>query len=98
MSHQQVFEQFKKRAENASPLGGKLKFLVDKNPVLIDGSGDENIISMSDDEADCTIEVSQEVLEKLRDGEINPMMAVLGGQIKITCDMGLAMKVQSLIG
>ncbi|MAQ62538.1 MAG: sterol-binding protein [Flammeovirgaceae bacterium] len=98
MSHQQVFEQFKKRAENASPLGGKLKFLVDKNPVLIDGSGDENIISMSDDEADCTIEVSQEVLEKLRDGEINPMMAVMGGQIKITGDMGLAMKVQSLIG
>ena len=91
MSHQQVFEQFKKRAENASPLGGKLKFLVDKNPVLIDGSGDENIISMSDDEADCTIEVSQEVLEKLRDGEINPMMAVMGGQIKITGDMGLAM-------
>jgi len=98
MSHQQVFEQFKKRAENASPLGGKLKFLVDKNPVLIDGSGDENIISMSDDEADCTIEVSQEVLEKLRDGEINPMMAVMGGQIKISGDMGLAMKVQSLIG
>ena len=98
ISHQQVFEQFKKRAENASPLGGKLKFLVDKNPVLIDGSGDENIISMSDDEADCTIEVSQEVLEKLRDGEINPMMAVMGGQIKITGDMGLAMKVQSLIG
>ena len=98
MSHQQVFEQFKKRAENASPLGGKLKFLVDKNPVLIDGSGDENIISMSDDEADCTIEVSQEVLEKLRDGEINPMMAVMGGQIKITGDMGLSMKVQSLIG
>ncbi len=98
MSHLKVFEQFKKRAENASPLGGKLKFLVDKNPVLIDGSGDENIISMSDDEADCTIEVSQEVLEKLRDGEINPMMAVMGGQIKITGDMGLAMKVQSLIG
>ena len=32
------------------------------------------------------------------DGEINPMMAVMGGQIKITGDMGLAMKVQSLIG
>ena len=40
---------------------------------------------------------STEVLEKLRDGEINPMMAVMGGQIKITGDMGLAMKVQSLM-
>jgi putative sterol carrier protein len=26
------------------------------------------------------------------------MMAVMGGQIKITGDMGLAMKVQSLMG
>tara|TARA_A100001011_G_scaffold190378_1_gene199016 strand:+ start:2332 stop:2628 length:297 start_codon:yes stop_codon:yes gene_type:complete len=98
MSHQQVFEQFKKRAENATPLGGTLKFLVDENPILIDGSGDENTVSMSDAEADCTISVSTEVLEKLRDGELNPMMAVMGGQIKISGDMGLAMKVQSLIG
>ena len=72
--------------------------MVDENPVLIDGSGEENIVSMSDEESDCTIEVSTEVLEKLRDGEINPMMAVMGGQIKISGDMGLAMKVQSLIG
>ena len=72
--------------------------MVDENPVLIDGSGEENIVSMSDEESDCTIEVSTEVLEKLRDGEINPMMAVMGGQIKISGDMGLAMKVESLIG
>ena len=71
--------------------------MVDENPVLIDGSGEENIVSMSDEESDCTIEVSTEVLEKLRDGEINPMMAVMGGQIKISGDMGLATKVQSLI-
>ena len=98
MSHQNVFEQFKERAENASPLGGTLKFIVDENPILIDGNGDQNTISMYDSEADCTIVVSTEVLEKLRDGELNPMMAVMGGQIKITGDMGLAMKVQSLMG
>ena len=98
MSHQKAFEQFKERAENASPLGGTLKFMVDENPILIDGNGDQNTISMDDSEADCTIVVSTEVLEKLRDGELNPMMAVMGGQIKITGDMGLAMKVQSLLG
>ncbi len=98
MSHQKVFEQFKQRAENASPLGGTLKFMVDENPIFIDGNGDQNTISMEDREADCTIAVSSEVLEKLRDGQINPMMAVMGGQIKITGDMGLAMKVQSLMG
>ncbi|NBS18386.1 MAG: sterol-binding protein [Flavobacteriia bacterium] len=98
MSHQQVFEQFTKRAENASPLGGTLKFMVDDQPIFIDGNGDQNTVSVEDNEADCTITVSTEVLQKLRDGELNPMMAVMGGQIKISGDMGLAMKVQSLMG
>ena len=98
MSHQKVFEQFKERAENASPLGGTLKFMVDEDAVFIDGNGDQNTVSMDDLESDCTITVSTEVLEKLRDGAINPMMAVMGGQIKIDGDMGLAMKVQSLMG
>tara|TARA_B100001175_G_scaffold310633_1_gene313907 strand:- start:1538 stop:1834 length:297 start_codon:yes stop_codon:yes gene_type:complete len=98
MSHQKVFDQFKERAENASPLGGTLKFIVDGNAVFINGNGEQNTVSMEDLEADCTISVSTEVLEKLRDGELNPMMAVMGGQIKIDGDMGLAMKVQSLMG
>lgn len=98
MSHQKVFEQFKEKAENASPLGGTLKFMVDENAVFIDGNGEQNTVSMDDLEADCTITVSTEVLEKLRDGELNPMMAVMGGQVKIDGDMGLAMKVQSLMG
>ena len=42
--------------------------------------------------------ISTAVLEQLRDGTLNPMMAVMGGQIKISGDMGLAMKVQSLMG
>ncbi len=98
MSHEIVFEQFKKRADNASPLGGTLKFMVDENPIFIDGTGDVNTVSMEDLESDCTITLTTEVLQKLRDGELNPMMAVMGGQIKIAGDMGLAMKVQSLMG
>ena len=39
MSHQKVFEQFKEKAKNASPLGGTLKFMVDENAVFIDGKG-----------------------------------------------------------
>jgi putative sterol carrier protein len=98
MSHQKVFDQFKERAESATPLGGTLKFIVDNNAIFIDGNGDNNTVSMDDLEADCTITVSTEVLEKLRDGALNPMMAVMGGQIKIGGDMGLAMKVQSFMG
>lgn len=96
--NQHVFDQLKQRADNAGPIGGTLKFVVDETIVYIDGNGDENKVSTDDKEADCSINVSQDVLEKLRDGELNPMMAVMGGQVKISGDMGLAMKVQSLLG
>jgi putative sterol carrier protein len=87
----------KEKAENADPIGGTLKFIIDKSIVHIDGTGGSNVISEEDKDADCTISTSLEVLLKLKNGEVNPMMAVMGGQIKISGDMGLAMKVQSLL-
>lgn len=93
-----MISQFEKRAATAAPIGGTLKFEVDGVGILIDGSGDTNTVKASDDAADCNISLTAEVLQKLRDGDINPMMAVMGGQIKISGDMGLAMKVQSLMG
>ena len=87
-------KQMKEKAMNAEPLGGTLKFKIDNKTVYIDGSGDTNIISTDDKEADCTISASLDVLMKLKNGEINPMMAVMGGQVKIGGDMGLATKIQ----
>jgi putative sterol carrier protein len=98
MSLENMISQFEKRASTAAPIGGTLKFEVDGVGILIDGSGDANKVKASDAAADCTISLTAEVLQKLRDGDINPMMAVMGGQIKISGDMGLAMKVQSLMG
>lgn len=98
MSLENMISQFEKRAATAAPIGGTLKFEVDGVGILIDGSGDTNTVKASDDAADCNISLTAEVLQKLRDGDINPMMAVMGGQIKISGDMGLAMKVQSLMG
>ena len=97
MSDNMVYSQMKEKAENADPIGGTLKFIVDKSIVHIDGTGGSNVISEEDKDADCTISTSLEVLLKLKNGEVNPMMAVMAGQIKISGDMGLAMKVQSLL-
>ena len=97
MSLEQTLAEFEKKASSAAPIGGTLKFLVDDHSVIIDGSGDTNVVTMGDGEADCTITASADVLKQLRDGDLNPMMAVMGGKIKIAGDMGLAMKVQSLM-
>jgi len=92
-----VFEQLKDRVEKVDTINGTLKFVVDGNSIYIDGSGEKNTIPLDDKESDCTISVSSDVLEQMRDGEINPMMAVMSGKVKISGDMGLAMKVQSLL-
>jgi putative sterol carrier protein len=92
-----VFEQLKDRVENVDAIDGTIKFVVDDNAIFIDGTGDKNTINAEDKDADCTISVSSDILKQLRDGEINPMMAVMSGKIKISGDMGLAMKVQSLL-
>jgi len=52
---------------------------------------------MDDKDADCTITTSLETLMGLQSGDVNPMMAVMSGKIKIKGDMGLAMKLQTLL-
>lgn len=98
MSLENIIAQFEKKASGAAPIGGTLKFVVDKHTLVVDGTGATNTVSAGDQETDCSITVSSEVLEQLRDGSLNPMMAVMSGKIKIAGDMGLAMKVQSLMG
>lgn len=98
MSKEIVFEQLKNQAANAAPLGGTLKFVIDDNPIFIDGSGGGNVVTAEDKDADCTISTTADLLAKIQSGDLNPMMAVMSGKIKIKGDMGLAMKLQSLLG
>lgn len=93
-----VLEQFNSQAGNTSPIGGTIKFVIDGQSIYIDGTGEGNTVSAEDKDADCTITTSLETLQKLQSGDLNPMMAVMGGKIKISGDMGLAMKLQNLIG
>lgn len=92
-----MIEQIRAQAANIEPLGASFKFVLDDQPIYIDGNGEENTVSNEDKEADCTVITSIDTLEKLKNGEMNPMMAVMGGKVKIKGDMGLAMKLQSLI-
>ena len=55
MSLENMVSQFEKKASSALPIGGSIKFEVDGQGILIDGSGDSNIVKASDEEADCTI-------------------------------------------
>ncbi len=97
MSTNPILAAIQQQADNVAPLGAKLKFQLGDLTIFIDGTGDKNHVSTEDAEADCTISTDADTFLKLKNGDLNPMMAVMSGLVKIKGDMGLAMKLQSLI-
>ena len=87
-------------AENVKkidPLGKKLKFKLDNDYILIDGTDGKNVVSDRNDDANCTITMSKEVYLKLQRKEIKPLIATLTGKIKVKGDIGLAQKLKQLM-
>lgn len=97
MNKEAVLNAIQTQANNIDPIGAKIKFKLDDEAILIDGTGEGNVVTGDDLEADCVISTSMENFLKLKSGDLNPMMAVMTGKVKIKGDMGLAMKLQSLI-
>jgi putative sterol carrier protein len=97
MSFESILTAVTAQAANVAPFGAKLKFVLGENVILIDGTGDSNVVSQNDEEAACTISTDTDTFNQLKNGDLNPMMAVMSGKVKIKGDMGLAMKLQSLI-
>ncbi len=85
------------KVQGISPIGKKLKFRLDEDFILIDGTGPVNIVSDKDEDADCTIIMSQETYNRIQRHEIKPMIATLTGKIKVKGDIGLAQKLKELM-
>ncbi len=98
MNLENILGPIQKKAASVDPIGNTLKFNVGDGILYIDGTGDANQVSTEDKEADCTVKISPEDLQGLMNGSLNPMMAFMSGKIKIDGDMGVAMKLQSLLG
>ncbi len=98
MSFETITEQVKAKAAEGSPIGATVKFQIGDDFIYIDGTGESNEVLLEDKDADCLIISSLEDFQKIMDGEINSMMAVMTGKMKIKGDMGVAMKLQSIVG
>ena len=93
-----IVDGIKEKANNVAALGSTLKLDLGEKKVFIDGTGEANAVEEADKEADCTVSITPENFMALVKGELNPMMAMMTGKVKIKGDMGVAMKLQSLLG
>lgn len=73
--------------------------LEDAGQILIDATGDTVIVTPNpdDDEAETTLVLSPENLQKLVNGDLNPMVAFTMGKLKIFGSKGVALKLSSLL-
>ncbi|XP_045060155.1 sterol carrier protein 2 isoform X2 [Desmodus rotundus] len=90
-------EQFVKK------IGGIFAFKVKNGPegkeatwVVDVKNGKGSVLPNSDKKADCTITMADSDLLALMTGKMNPQSAFFQGKLKITGNMGLAMKLQNL--
>ncbi len=97
MTFQELKAGIEKAAETAPKQGKSIKLQLDEGPIFIDMTGDQAMVSEEDKEADTVITTTVDVLDQLRTGKLNPMMAMMSGKVKIKGDMGLAMKLQGLL-
>jgi len=58
----------------------------------------DGAVSLEAGDADCTLKMSLDNLAKLITGKLNPMTGIALGKLKISGNMGVAMKLGSLLG
>ena len=97
MEINQIRQELTENVKKIPPLGKKLKFKLDDDFILIDGTSENNVVTDQDAEANCTITMSKETYGKLQRKEIKPMIATLTGKIKVKGDIGLAQKLKQLM-
>ena len=97
MSYESVLSALTERAAIASPLGSVLKLNFGDSQIVIDGTSEANSVSGDDTEANCTVDVTLDDFTSMMKGDLNPMNAFMSGKMKIKGDMGVAMKLQTIM-
>ncbi len=93
MTFEALTEKIKSLAAAKRGIGSSIKFATNAGNIFLTADG---TVSNDDLGADCTIKVSQDDLEGLMSGALNPMTAFMFGKLKIDGDMSVAMKLKDL--
>lgn len=87
------------RSGDLRGLGAKVRFALGGpgDMILVDARANPVTVTRADGEADCTIRMTPENLNKLINGQLNPMLAFTMGKLKVEGSMGVALKLASLL-
>lgn len=73
---------------------GSAKFVIEgEGAVVIDATG----ARASDEEADVTLTASVDTFQAIMEGDLNPTAAFMSGRLSVDGDMGMAMRLGSIL-
>lgn len=82
-------------SEKVQGFDGVAKFVIPgEGAIVIDAEG----VRAGDDEADVVLTAEADVFQAILDGDINPTAAFMQGKLQVDGNMGMAMKLGSILG
>ncbi|MFZ6769223.1 SCP2 sterol-binding domain-containing protein [Undibacterium sp. Di26W] len=98
MDLQACTEAIRAKVGDDSGLNATLKFDCGSDGVVfVDALVTPNTVSNDNQEAACTISISLENLAALLTGQLNPMNGFMMGKLKVSGDMSIAMRLQTVV-
>ncbi len=93
----ELTEEMRRRAGQNVKLGYKVKFVMEDGIIFWDGTEHPPEIGNEDKgEANTTINITPENLQKLMAGNLDPTLAYMTGKLKVEGSMGVALKLTSM--
>ena len=81
-----------------SGLEATLKFDCDADGcIFVDGKATPNTVSNTNLDADCTVGITLENLTAMLNGDLDPVTGFMGGKLKVSGDMSVAMRLQRVV-
>lgn len=95
---EEITDGMRDRVGDDSGLEATLKFdFGDEGVIYLDGASSPNTVTNEDKDADCTMKISKENFLAMVNGDLDGTTAFMMGKLKIEGNMGVAMKLQSVL-